>query len=414
MNYSPEFKDALLRRMLPPNNESITKISREEGISEQTLRNWRDKARKEGYAAPGTDAVPDDWSTQDKFLVVVETASMNETELAEYARKKGLYIEQIKAWKDACMNANGGIAKEASRLNRELKDSEKERRKLEKELQRKESIPVTVQKGNTYALPIEPQYLKKSFRDIKDRLYADIGTANGRLDQKQFDAPPIESVYEMFAFPYHVIGITQQEDEQLSAAETWPLVASSLTYSGTLGPYWYFVRKTADLGQLESYINRAAKYAGKTLKNGIKEFKPYIEKMRKEIPLSKNDKQISVLLSEYEKSGKKKKKLIDLSEKYIGKEKELCQEAQDDLQKFMEEELHVGDLLIKLVENVYSFQTEKSQKYWARTLCECATELEDARGLYAVISETNFSSAYTAVRKAFRIIDFINYGPKLE
>ena len=107
---SPELKDALLRRMLPPNNESITKISREEGISEQTLRNWRDKARKEGYAAPGTDAVPDDWSTQDKFLVVVETAGMNETELAEYARKKGLYIEQIKAWKDACMNANGGIA----------------------------------------------------------------------------------------------------------------------------------------------------------------------------------------------------------------------------------------------------------------------------------------------------------------
>ena len=134
---SPELKDALLRRMLPPNNESITKISREEGISEQTLRNWRDKARKEGYAAPGTDAIPDDWSTQDKFLVVVETAGMNETELAEYARKKGLYIEQIKAWKDACMNANGGIAKEASRLNRELKDSEKERRKLEKELQRK-------------------------------------------------------------------------------------------------------------------------------------------------------------------------------------------------------------------------------------------------------------------------------------
>ena len=46
MNYSPELKDALLRRMLPPNNESITKISREEGISEQTLRNWRDKPER--------------------------------------------------------------------------------------------------------------------------------------------------------------------------------------------------------------------------------------------------------------------------------------------------------------------------------------------------------------------------------
>ena len=138
MNYSPELKEALLRRMLPPNNESITKISREEGISEQTLRNWRDKARKEGYAAPGKDARPDDWSTQDKFLVVVETASMNETDLAEYARSKGLFVEQIRAWRDACMNANGGIAKEAARLNRELKDSEKEHKKLERELQRKE------------------------------------------------------------------------------------------------------------------------------------------------------------------------------------------------------------------------------------------------------------------------------------
>lgn len=138
MNYSPELKEALLRRMLPPNNESISKIAKEEGIAEQTLRNWRDKARKEGMAAPGNDAVPDDWSTQDKFLVVVETASMNENELAEYARQKGLYVEQIKAWKDACMNANGGIAKEAARLNKELKESEKQRRKLEKEIQRKD------------------------------------------------------------------------------------------------------------------------------------------------------------------------------------------------------------------------------------------------------------------------------------
>ena len=63
---------------------------------------------------------------------------MNESDLAEYARKKVLYVEQIKVWKDACMNANGGVAKEAAKLNRQLKDSEKERKKLEKELKRKE------------------------------------------------------------------------------------------------------------------------------------------------------------------------------------------------------------------------------------------------------------------------------------
>lgn len=53
------------------------------------------------------------------------------------------------------MNANGGIAKEASQLNRELKDSGKERRKLEKKLQRKEktlaesvALPVLSKKAN--------------------------------------------------------------------------------------------------------------------------------------------------------------------------------------------------------------------------------------------------------------------------
>ena len=138
MNYSPELKEAMLRRMLPPNNESITKISKEEGISEQTLRNWRDSARANGIPAPGTDAVPEEWSTQDKYLVVVETAKLNETELADYARKKGLYVEQIKAWRDACMNANGGIAKEAARLNRELKEAEKKNKQLVRELDRKE------------------------------------------------------------------------------------------------------------------------------------------------------------------------------------------------------------------------------------------------------------------------------------
>ena len=123
---------------MPPNSESIARIAKEEGISEQTLRNWQKRARRDGYAAPGTDAQSEEWSTQDKFVIVVETASMNESELAEYAREKGLYVEQIKAWRDACMNANGGIAKEAARLNRALKDSQKERRKLERELHRKE------------------------------------------------------------------------------------------------------------------------------------------------------------------------------------------------------------------------------------------------------------------------------------
>ena len=137
MHHSPELKEAVLRRLLPPNNESITKVSREEGIPQGTLARWKNEAKAQGIAAP-TGENAETWSTQDKFLIVVETASINESDLAEYARKKGLYVEQIKSWRDACVNANGGIAREAANLHHELKESQKARKKLEKEIQRKD------------------------------------------------------------------------------------------------------------------------------------------------------------------------------------------------------------------------------------------------------------------------------------
>ena len=137
MRYSPELKEAILKRILPPNNESIAKVAREEGLPEQTIRTWRNKAREEGHPVPAKGN-SDEWNSNDKFLTVVETAGMNETDLAEYARTKGLYVEQIKSWRDACMNANGGVAKEAARLNQELKEEQKARKKLEKEIQRKD------------------------------------------------------------------------------------------------------------------------------------------------------------------------------------------------------------------------------------------------------------------------------------
>ncbi len=71
------------------------------------MTRWKNEAKANGTPAPTEDNA-DTWSTQDKLLIVVKTTSMNESELAEYARKKGLYVEQIKSWKDARMN---GIVK---------------------------------------------------------------------------------------------------------------------------------------------------------------------------------------------------------------------------------------------------------------------------------------------------------------
>ena len=87
---------------------------------------------------PGNGKNAEEWSSKDKFGVVLETVGLNEAELAEYCRRKGLFVEQITAWREACQEANAHTA-ERTREQREQSKSDRKRiKQLEKELQRKE------------------------------------------------------------------------------------------------------------------------------------------------------------------------------------------------------------------------------------------------------------------------------------
>ncbi len=106
--YSPERKEAVIKRMMPPENTPVPVLVEETGISDVTgmpdhLYHWRKQARAKGLVVPGDGRNPENWSPEDKFAVVLETATMNEAELAEYCRKKGLFAEQIAVWKENCL-----------------------------------------------------------------------------------------------------------------------------------------------------------------------------------------------------------------------------------------------------------------------------------------------------------------------
>jgi transposase-like protein len=83
MRYSPERKEAVLRKMMPPHNRSIK-------------------------------------------------------ELAEYCRKKGIFPEQVQRWRTACESANDWDREQNRRLKAEKKADIKRIRQLDKELKRKE------------------------------------------------------------------------------------------------------------------------------------------------------------------------------------------------------------------------------------------------------------------------------------
>jgi transposase-like protein len=138
MRYSPERKEAILKKMMPPHNRSISQLASEEGISEATLYNWRNEARSKGILLPDGDTGPEGWNARDKFAAVLESASLNEEDTAEYCRRKGIYPHQLKLWRKACEAANDWNKQANIKLKSEQKANRKHIKDLEKELLRKE------------------------------------------------------------------------------------------------------------------------------------------------------------------------------------------------------------------------------------------------------------------------------------
>ena len=136
--YSTERKQAILSKLSPPTNKSVAQVAIEESVSEQTLYNWRKQARKQGQPVPGNKSKPDQWSHETKFAVVVETAVLSESELGEYCRKKGLYSEQVKQWKQQCLQGFQSDEQQAKALKQQKKEDKAEIKLLKKDLRFKE------------------------------------------------------------------------------------------------------------------------------------------------------------------------------------------------------------------------------------------------------------------------------------
>ncbi len=137
-SYSEERKQQILNKLLPPSNMTVAEVSRTEGIGVQTLYNWRDKAKQQGRPVPGSKPTSEHWSAEAKFATVLETASLNEAELSEYCRAKGLYVDQVKAWKADALRGFMSSREQELEAKRQRQADHKEIKQLKAELRRKE------------------------------------------------------------------------------------------------------------------------------------------------------------------------------------------------------------------------------------------------------------------------------------
>jgi hypothetical protein len=145
------------------------------------------------------------------------------------------------------------------------------------------------------------------------------------------------------------------------------------------------------------------------------EFRTGVEKIRRNTALSGKEAFVNELLSSYDKAIEKRENLVQLSKRYIEKSKKLCDDANRDLNIISRnEDESVGNMLLKISAGNYKFECQEGLVYWARTLCEAATEYEDAQGILAILKNSSLQKVHTAARKALRLIDFMNFGPKVQ
>ena len=136
MQYAQEIREAVVRSALS-GEMSQEAIAKRYGVSRSSVQQWARAARREGGARRvEPEKRPQDWSAEERFAALVETAGMSEEERGVWCRAHGLHGHQLASWRrDAVAGSLGGTGRsEQTELNR----LRQEAARLKKELARKD------------------------------------------------------------------------------------------------------------------------------------------------------------------------------------------------------------------------------------------------------------------------------------
>lgn len=138
--YSEQHCQAVLQKWLN-SGLSMRAFSKQQGINLSTLYSWKKKFLPQHQVEQklSKNTSNSHWTSEQKFSAVLETATLTETQLSEYCRNKGIYPEDVKEWKETCLNANQTAAQNRKQQAQERKSDQKRIKQLEKELKRKDA-----------------------------------------------------------------------------------------------------------------------------------------------------------------------------------------------------------------------------------------------------------------------------------
>lgn len=148
--YSEEFKKAIVQKMSLPGGKSVLALSREIGVCEQTLYNWRKMIQNEVTR----EQSPRGWKMPEKYQAVIDTANKTGEELGILLRQKGLQTTHIELWKEECKSvlSDKSLKEENRRLKQRNAELEKEINKKDKTIAEVTSLLVLKKKAKEMGL----------------------------------------------------------------------------------------------------------------------------------------------------------------------------------------------------------------------------------------------------------------------
>lgn len=149
MQYSDVFKNSMILKMTGPDAMSATALSKQVDVPQSTLSTWlRNAGIAPSYEYPNTaneyaemtkikkNLRPNRWKPQDKFKVVMEAAPLDDEQLGEFLRKKGLHQTHLEQWRLQMLDGLQTIS--PKKTAKKVKADAKKIKALEKELKRKD------------------------------------------------------------------------------------------------------------------------------------------------------------------------------------------------------------------------------------------------------------------------------------
>ncbi len=135
MRYSTRLRNAVLRKVLPPESQTMSAVSAEFGISIQTIQRWMSAAQSGTIDHEDALVPPFRKPLAEKFEYVLEAARLCEADKGQWLREQGIHEEHLTLWEQELRTT---MAHKQQNQDAELAALKKRTKHLERELARKD------------------------------------------------------------------------------------------------------------------------------------------------------------------------------------------------------------------------------------------------------------------------------------